>query len=273
MKIDNNKIEKRNIKSLIKQKPNKKVLGLKFSLSIYSLAGKEDKGVNKWLRKIGEEPVVYDSLLARRTKEQIKLYLVNKGYRNAEVNKRVKYPARKKAKVVYNIETNEPFRIDKIDYHIEDSNIYQYVMKDTVNSLIGEGSLFDVKLLEKERKRIANVIKRKGFYNFSREYIYYKADTSNQTRKVDLSIGVKKYSIKNEEGQIAKLNHPVYKINDIYIYTEYEPKKYLVKNQEYLSSLDTLVYEGIYFIYKDEISIKPETLLQSVFIKKDSLYK
>ena len=49
-------------------------------LSIYNLSGKDTtKWYNRWLRKMGEPPVIYDSILTEAGARQIELALVNKG--------------------------------------------------------------------------------------------------------------------------------------------------------------------------------------------------
>ena len=43
------------------------------------------KGINGWLKKIGEEPVVYDPEFTKKSTGQLKQYLENKGYHFAEI--------------------------------------------------------------------------------------------------------------------------------------------------------------------------------------------
>ena len=75
------------LKKTVRQKPNTRILGVaRFHLGIYNLSGRNgERKFNKWLRKIGEEPIVYDAFLTERSVEQLKLFLNNKGYYNAEV--------------------------------------------------------------------------------------------------------------------------------------------------------------------------------------------
>ena len=73
-------LSKESFLPFIKQKPNRKILGLfRFHLGVYNLgsAGKNKK-FNRWLKSIGEEPVVLDSELTDRSKQQINLYLSKK---------------------------------------------------------------------------------------------------------------------------------------------------------------------------------------------------
>jgi outer membrane protein assembly factor BamA len=105
------KLQKTDIESYIKQKPNRKILlFVRFHLWLYNQANEEKirrkrilhdqkidrkntkriaKGKSRkrsrqlfgeWLLDIGEPPVIYDSLLADKSAKQIKSFLNNKGY-------------------------------------------------------------------------------------------------------------------------------------------------------------------------------------------------
>ena len=58
VKIDNKTIGKEQLNPYIRQKPNKKIIGMNFHLWLYNRSKLEkDNKWNKWLRKNGEEPV------------------------------------------------------------------------------------------------------------------------------------------------------------------------------------------------------------------------
>src|SRR5437870_11900415 len=79
---------KEGIAPIIKQKPNRKILGIfRFHLGMYNLAnrGKSTK-FKEWIKRtIGEEPVLLDTALTSRSARQIKQYMQNIGYFDAEV--------------------------------------------------------------------------------------------------------------------------------------------------------------------------------------------
>src|SRR6056297_1562697 len=55
IKIDSKEISKKEIRKYIKQKSNRKTLGIKLPLYIYNLANPmKKKGISKWLKKNGE---------------------------------------------------------------------------------------------------------------------------------------------------------------------------------------------------------------------------
>ena len=89
IRLDNHKIDKNEIDDIIKQKPNRKILGLfRFHLGVYNLF--KEEGGNKIQQNIGEKPVIYDSLLTEKTIDQLKLYLNNRGYYDNEISYKTK---------------------------------------------------------------------------------------------------------------------------------------------------------------------------------------
>ena len=256
----------------IKQKPNRKILIFRMHLGLYNLSGKKDKGINRWLRKIGEEPMVVDNFLTERTAEQLRMYLSNKGYRDAVVRDTLKIKRGRKAKVVYVLSENKPFVIQNIHYQIEDSLLRTLIFSDTSSSLIYRGALFSTILLENERQRIERVCRVNGYYNFLKEYIHFKADTFHVSRTVNLALIIRGFRKNTTEASFSYDPHKQYFIKNIYVYTDYVPQRMLANDTAYIKTMDTITYENIYIIHTGKLPLRPHTLLQAIFIKKDSLY-
>ncbi len=272
IKTDSRLIDREEMTGYVRQKPNKEILGFKFYLALYNLA-RDDK--NNWfnnsLRTVGEEPVIYDSLLTQRTVSQLELYLRNKGFYYANVSD-TSFFHNKKANVVYRVEANKPYRISAITYQFEDSTIQQPVLSDTVNTLLKKGDLFDEDVLASERERIEQTLLSKGYYNFTREYVFYKADTISSTRKVDLTVVIKAYHEYDENGSFVDVPHPKYRIRKVLIYTNYKPREVLGGNQAYLDNLHTIEIDSISIKYLDKQNVKPGIILESNYIQPGDLY-
>lgn len=283
VKIDDNSISTSDLKRNIKQKPNLKILGMwRFHLGLYNLSGKnKEKGFNKWLQRIGEEPVVYEDFQTQRSLTQLKLYLKKKGYYNAVVKDSVVF-RKKKAKVYYSITAKEPYRYRNV-YHkpgevpynflspqqeneeMPDSTLIRnYVADDSKNSELKSGGKVDSDVLGEERMRIFKLLKNQGYFNFSREYIHFMMDSTNKEQQMDVFVGLK---TPKDEKAIKK-----YKINKVQIFTEYDPKMVLMNDSTYLLELDTLSHKGVDFVFRKKIKIKPEVLLSSILIKKGDTY-
>jgi len=72
----------------IRQQPNFKMFLLnKTMFQVYNLAGKDStKWINRFLKKIGEEPVIFDSTLVIKTNAELQKLFVNKGYIDVDVS-------------------------------------------------------------------------------------------------------------------------------------------------------------------------------------------
>ncbi len=271
IKIKDNDLDKDELKNYLRQKPNRRILGLKVPLGMYSLSKKDkDNWIHNFLRENGEPPVIFEEYVTRKTTEQLSLYLINKGYRNALVTDTVKIKDQK-ATVVYKIEANKPYTISNIKYQIEAPLLKPLILNDTSNSLLKKGIIFDLNLLDKERSRITKYIKNKGFYDFSKNYISFIADTNASQKKASVTIKVEQYKEKRADTTVKK-QHPRYKVKNIYVVTDYDKKKVMKNSDIFYNTMDTVKYENLYFLYHNELKVKPKMLTQSIYIKKDNFY-
>jgi outer membrane protein assembly factor BamA len=263
-------IKKGQLRPYIRQHENTKLLGFwKFYLGLYNLSGRKDeKGFNKWLRRIGEEPAIFDPFLVSQSSQQISLFLKNQGYFQASVKDTVIYPQKKKAKVVYTINPGARYHINKLDFRVEDDSVYNEVMADTLKTLLKKGRPFTVELHEKERERIATDLRSQGFYNFSEEYIYFLSDSTAGDHSVNDSLIV--MSAENVSGF---KHHRRFRIRDIYFHVGIGTNEILSDDSVMTSEVfDTLRYGGAFIVYKDELSFKPQLLTSSSYIKPGDLY-
>jgi outer membrane protein assembly factor BamA len=114
----------------------------------------------------------------------------NKGYYYATIRDSVFFTG-KKAHVIYYVEGGKPYTIRNISHSIEDTTIRRIYLADSANTLLKPGELFDKDvLLQNERIRIERLLKTNGYYNFSREYVVFYADTFPATHQVDLQVQI-----------------------------------------------------------------------------------
>lgn len=274
VKIDNNKVRKSDIEPYIRQQPNKKIFGARFYLGLYNMSDIEkDRWPHGWLRDIGEEPVIYDPFSAGKSAEQLENYLFSKGYFNAEVSTDV-FSRKQKTDITYRIRTNEAYRIRDVIYDIKDENIRSLFFMDTINCLIKENMIYDVDVMQEERVRLERFIKDMGFYSFSRDHIHFEVDSTVGQNQVDIYYEVSKFLRYSDNRRVVKTDHQRYRINNIYIYTSYDPKESLDMGDAYLENQDTTYYKGYYFISdKEKYSVKPDVILQSLYIDPGDLYQ
>ncbi len=269
----NRNLKKDDLERAIKQKPNKRILGLKFHLSLYNLSKKDkDTKINRWLRTIGEEPVIYDEFQKDKSSQQLKEVISQKGYFNAEVEDTVSF-RKKKAKVTYSIQANKPYRVRQVRYNFEDTTLREIILADTLESLIKEGKRYDVEVLQNERNRLEKLLKDEGYYTFSKHYVYFEIDSSLQSNRLDVYIGIKQFQQNTGDYRYVMAPHQKHVINRVYVYSNYDPQLALTDPEAYNNSLDTTEYEGLYFITSNrEVTVKPKVIVQSNYIKEREIY-
>lgn len=263
------KFNKKELHNYLRQTPNHEILGgAKFQLSIYNLSGKDStKWYNKWLRRLGQAPVIYDPELTAASANQLKLALVNQGYMDTEVSVDTVTDG-KKIEVDYHIAPGEPHYIAGIKYNIPDDSLRNIIMNDSSEFILHNGALFNRNDMEEERTKIATRLRERGYFGFNKEYITYTADTTENNKAVDLTLNVMP---PYENNRIAGYTrHRPFYIRSIYVITDYDPMK-RHDLSEYQQE-DTVTHKGINILYGDEHYLRASIIDDNCFIKIGEKY-
>ncbi|MCC8087750.1 MAG: BamA/TamA family outer membrane protein [Rikenellaceae bacterium] len=266
------KIKKNEVSAYLKQKPNSKLLGMKVNVQIYNLSNPDKNNrINRWIRKIGDPPVIYDSNLSVRTVDDISVYLRSRGYFNSSVDY-ITDTVGKKIYVDYRINTGTPYRIGNIKITFLDRFLEPIVMGDSINTLIRTGDLFDVSTLQAERERITDYLKNQGYHNFTINNISYIADSIPDEKIIDITMLVRQHTAGyDEDDRPITENNAVFRIRDIYVIPDYDAS-HAARDSNYFEKLDTLQYRGVSFLYDKTLNVKPEVLLRAINIYPNYLY-
>src|SRR5690606_1590778 len=177
--------------------PNRKILGItRFHLKLYNLGtsvkdpSKNDKKLRAYLRRAGEEPVLFDSTEVRKSANNIQQYLFNHGYFFAKVDYEVKYGKKKVKKLTYIVDPGEYFTVSEVQIISEDTNINQELFDIEQQSLIKVGRRVDFENIGKERNRIFMEMRKKGYFQFKRDYVDFVIDTVHQEHKAKITLHV-----------------------------------------------------------------------------------
>jgi hypothetical protein len=276
------------LKPFLRQQPNFKMFGLnKTMLQIYNLAGKDStKWINRVLKKIGEEPVIFDSTLVTKTNVELQKLFINMGYLNVNVSSTTTTKD-KKARVVYRINGNTPYRIHQYSSIIEDDTIHNLLIGNEKGellqritgepaservSLIKEGMLFDRNILDRERDRITNLLRNRGYYTFNKHYISYDAiDSASIENRVDVNLKLDLFRELQPDGSYFETLHKKYYFDHVYIYLDYDPLK-INKLNDYIIS-DSIVSNRYTIYYQGKKpAIRPRTLLNNSFLTPERPY-
>ena len=232
------------LKSLVRQRGNARWFStVKIPLYTYSLSGRDTtKWINRTLRSIGEQPLIYDSAQTILSMKNIQQQLMNKGYLNAEVEVST-FTKGKKLRAVYLLHPGEPYYIGNIDYDIRDTAIAHLLRMDSLeNRGLKKGMMFNVDNLDAERKRITSKLTNQGYYRFNKDYITYHADSVAGSKNIDLTLILHPY----HSSQVSEAPHQKYTISKV---------RFLNGNPE-----DTVIH------------LRPSVLQSNTFLQEGKLY-
>ena len=240
----------------------------------YSISKEPPFILREWWLSVGEPPVIYDSLLAKKSEKQIKLFLNNKGYFKSTVKDSVSLPHHKKVKSFYIVHEGIPYTIRNLSYEIKDAQLEYYALSEASASLIQRGVNYDVDVLQRERDRLTQLLHNAGYYQFAKEYIYFEVDSSLGLHQVDLTLGIKNPLVKTGEKNISggdsirEVSHQRFYVKNIYMHTDYDPRLKDVRK-------DTLPVNDstLYLLYTGRLRYKPSLLSGGVFISKGELFQ
>lgn len=263
VEVMNKKVNKEEVKSYIRQKENLRILGfLKFHLGLYNLSSK--KKADGWLKRIGEEPVVYNELLTQRSNSQLKQYFRNKGYYYAQVENQIdRNEKKRKVNLTYRITPGRPYRIREINYSVNEPVLRDLFYSDTTESIISRGDLFDVSVLDRERTRIANLFRNHGFYDFGKEQIFYLVDTFLYSWQVDINMVIEE---RDKPRRPRYINKTTYNL-----IPEYSIAPDSSDNTRF--EADTLIAEDFVFISGGRYRYNPDFFTSLNSLKRGNLYR
>ena len=118
--------------SYIRQNPNAKWFNLvKIPMRTYCVSGVDStKWINRFFRKIGDAPVIYDESVALKSQEEIEKAVRNMGYMGATVHLDKK-TRKNKLKLAYRIHAGHPYKVRHVVYDIDDLVISDYMRQDS----------------------------------------------------------------------------------------------------------------------------------------------
>ena len=188
------------------------------------------------------KPVVYDSLQARLSCQDLLTAMQNQGFMHAGVSLYTS-TNKKKLDATYVLHPGEPFRIGKGDYNIEDEGILHLLEskladKQSDKQTLKPGMRFSVDALDNERKRITSLLTDHGYFRFNKDFIYYSADTIAGRSDVAVTLHLMKY---RASSSMPETEHPRYTIRHIN-YLSNDSDRIHLRNQVLLNA--TAMKEG-----------------------------
>ena len=181
-------------------------------LSQYVRQKEKPKLFSLFRNPFSRKPVIYDTLQARLSCQDLLTAMQNEGYMNAGVSLYTETKG-KKLKATYLLHPGQPFLIGKVNYDIQDEGILQLLHLDQpANQQIKPGMRFTVETLDNERKRIAGLLSDNGYFRFNKDFIHFAADTIMGRKDIALTLQLRKYKPNNNSPEV---DHTRYLIRDV----------------------------------------------------------
>lgn len=220
--VDGKKKLHTDLEDLLSQKPNKKLFGLlRLKLQLYNLINPAydsilpiwDKAIpktkaqrdtliegnrlqkgkfnwNYWLYRIGEPPVIYDSIQTKRAEEQLRRYMFAQGYFDATVSSEVRFKA-KRARVKYRVDKYSGYIVDTLSRDIQTPALDSLYLADESSSRILAHERYKRENLVGERERLTDIYRNAGYYDFNKSHIAFLVDTNDLNHRAKLTLTIK----------------------------------------------------------------------------------
>lgn len=184
-------------------------------INVYNWQNGKNGGWDRFVRKIGTEPVVYDSEKVEESIENISNRLEYLGYYGSKVDSYLKLK-KKRVFVHYDITLGKRFPIKDIILTIPERGTFpQDYLADSSATLIRKGDYLSEDILEKETVRSTAVMNRKGYYDFNKHHFFFEADTLSIPDTAILKMDVREYTRNENPDEASPLRR--FYFNDVTI--------------------------------------------------------
>ena len=272
---DNDTVATEELYNYLRQTPNHKVLGFtKLQLGLYNLSGKDStRWYNKWLRSIGQPPVIYDSTLTQAGINQLHTVMVNRGFMDASVwVDTVANHDKKRIDLTYNITMGTPHTIESFTMESDDPEIQKIIEDNLPSPIVEPGSVLDRTMLDDTRNRITSMLRNMGYFAFTKDAISFVADTIEGSKDVGLTMKINKPQnvVLSTGEKVGPEEHYKYFINHIYFVTDYNSRQ---QGLDFVfQDCDSVNYKDITVLYGKDRYIKPGILEEKCFIHTGKPY-
>ena len=179
------------------------------------------------LMRTGNPVVLLDSSLVEKSSKNMKGYLVNHGFFDAEVDFSISTKD-KKASISYEVEENKPYLLDSVYTRVDNPEIQGLLSNFSSNSFIKKGQIYNQDNITEERNRLEELLKNKGYYMFSKSYINFIAyqDTAAKSIRIEQVIQkptfAESHQVYTLDSIRLRINPPTDEFADRQIQTKYQ---------------------------------------------------
>lgn len=267
------------LRPYLRQSPNRRILGFyRFHLNIHQFASRgRENSIKRWMKNtIGEPPVLFDESQVHSSVRQLELFMHGKGYFHANVESSF-HTRGKKAIVTYTVTGNQPFTIRDVEVKINDRHLADFVYSDTINSLIRRGQRYDVDNFQQERNRISRDLRNQGFFQFSREFIMFRVDSTIGQSQLDIELIINDpVAVRPRRSEdVLSPRHRRFVIDNVSVYPEHSPFR---PNTSFNDTTTHLVERdsrllSYTFFHDNPLRIRPRAIVNNIMIEPESFFR
>jgi len=298
--VDTIEINDEKIKSLLYQQPNKKLLGVPFSLYFYNLAnptpdstfnkwlykkpnrekrlnnlyskkqldkiGSSYVGFNKWIQKVGNEPEIINSKKNKKTLKKLEKYYASFGWFNTKASYEIKKYENKRAEITYTIKRFSPYNIGTIEKQIDSPVIDSLFQLTEKNSFIIQGKQYASNDFNAERERINFQFRNSGLFYFDQSYINFEADSVNTGHNVNIIYQIPDRKIRENDSTYTE-PFKLHNVNKVQIITDYN-----YKNRTDVIK-DSASFNGYQLYSFDKLRFFPKAIIDAIAISPGKIFR
>lgn len=259
--------------SFVRQRPNNKFFYLaKLRLGVYNMSGSDSTSKwNRWIRSLGEPPVIYDPEATATDAAQLLKAMSNAGFLGAKVEvDSFPRPDKKKIRLVYNLDAGEPHVITSINYVFPNDTMRNLVMRDSARFPVQPGQRLDRTMLEVQREWITGRLQNRGYWAFNKQFITFSADTTKGSHDVNLTMTVRPPRT-HAATPILLETHKRYIVKKVKFLVGYDPATTI--GPRHFVAADSVTYRDIEVLYADKKHLlRPSTLYDCCYIRAGEPY-
>ena len=242
----------------LKQKPNRK-----FLLALYNTFNTTKghyKDSTKIRKNIGEEPVIYDSILTILSTTELRNFLKDQGYFDATVTYNTRFnKKRNRAYINYTAYPQSPYIISSFKDSIQDTDLRKIYHNFLSGSFIQTGKIYSADDLEAEQGRVNDIFRENGYYKFSRQYVRFLVFDTLKTHQVHLQL-----IVDNPDSDI----HRKYYMDSVLltVHADHDIRNTIV-------SKDTLDLKNHRYFFDAYNKFRPKITRNTVYFKNGDIFR
>lgn len=216
IEVNGKGVSSSSLTSYLRQKPNTSFIGGWNPLvSIYNWPGHRQNGLARFIRKMGQAPVVYDPLAVEESILNLENHLTYIGYYGSKVRSELETRG-KRVRVHYFVDLGRPYEISSLDFHIPQYGTFPEDFEaDRPNITLAPGQQLSEEALEAETVRGAQFFRRVGYYGFNKSFYSFEADTLAEPGKARLTLSILDYPRTGSASNAAP--HKRFRIGEVHI--------------------------------------------------------